>query len=260
MYCTAKKRLLKVGILLMAIFSALLVVHTKSRGGIITLLVIGLFSTLSSKRPIVHTLLLIILVSVTYYLLPEHLFERLDTLQSVDEDESAMGRITMWKLAFRQALGNPLMGVGPGCFRLYNDAHFPDMPRLVTHNVYFQVLSSSGWIGLTLYLLLILGGVVELHKAYALAQANVQTVPQLEWAMKTAFWMRNSLVGYLIGSAFLDMLVYDIPWYFLLYASLFRPLVQAQIKEICLPAELNDNEKGCDWMCDHAIINTAQQS
>jgi hypothetical protein len=71
-----------------------------------------------------------------------------------------------------------------------------------------------------------------LHATYRRAVYLKEELPELTWVASTSFWMRNGLAGYLIGSAFLDMLGYDPVWYFLLYASLLGPLLNNYLRAV----------------------------
>lgn len=213
------------------LFSILTILYTQSRGAFLTLAIIFTFGILSSKRPVINTLLIGVVVITGYFVLPKDMFSRLNTVENLQEDESAVGRFTMWERAFSYANKRPITGLGIGCFRPYN-SHIAPPPHLVTHSVYFQVLSELGYVGLFLYLLIIFSSIIYLHIIYSKAIVASQIHDEIKWIASTTFWMRNALIGYIFGSAFLDMLVYDIPWYSMLYSSMFSLFYDDYVKEL----------------------------
>ena len=72
-------------------------------------------------------------------------------------DASAMGRLYAWEAAFKMALDNPLTGVGLDNF-YYNyffySSHWDGMNHAV-HSTWFGVLAETGFIGLIVFIILI---------------------------------------------------------------------------------------------------------
>lgn len=214
------------------ILCCLLILMTQSRGAFITLGVISLIAIITSKRPILYFIIVVFIIGVGYLSLPKTMFSRLGTLHNVEADGSAMGRVEMWKRAIKIVSVDPVTGIGLGCFNFYNSVMYPGQTNLVTHSVYFQILAGTGIPGLLIYLTIIFYSISTLHKSYINCRKYAFLLEQLNWAGQTAFWMRNALIGYVVGSAFLDMFVYDVPWYFLFYSQILSTAINSEVKMI----------------------------
>lgn len=96
-------------------------------------------------------------------------------------DESAMGRIYAWQAAFNMAVSNPFTGVGLNNF-YYNyyfySPHWDGLNHAV-HSTWLQILSETGFVGLVLFLLMLIGALrvsyqllkrLEHHEMRPLAQ------------------------------------------------------------------------------------------
>jgi O-antigen ligase len=168
--------------------------------------------------------------------IPATYFERLNTFENIEEDHSAMARIHFWILSYHQAVENPIFGIGLDNHQDYNEEMMPtllgDEPNHVAHSVYFQVLAETGFVGLAIYLGLAFWTFGVLHGAYRTARRARKTRPDLAWVEPVAFWMRNGWAGYMFGSAFLNMLPIDFPWYFMWYAHILPWVLKRELKRV----------------------------
>jgi len=99
----------------------------------------------------------------------------------------------------------------------------------VAHSVYFQVLGELGFPGLFLYLIFAVMGLRSLFKTWRMMVPLVGRHPDLAWVHDTAYWLFCGYVGYLLGSAFLNMLWIEFPWYAIFYGTMLRPLAEAEL-------------------------------
>ena len=72
-------------------------------------------------------------------------------------DESAMGRIYAWQAATNMALARPLTGVGINNFYANYYAYSPhwDGKNHAVHSTWFQILAESGFVGFSIFLVLV---------------------------------------------------------------------------------------------------------
>ncbi|TCS42374.1 O-antigen ligase family protein [Reinekea marinisedimentorum] len=84
-------------------------------------------------------------------------------------DASAMGRIHAWQAAMSMAVHNPITGVGINNFYANYYFHTPhwDGKNHAVHSTWFQILAEAGFIGLALFLSLVLA-------CYKLAIGNIR--------------------------------------------------------------------------------------
>lgn len=211
------------------IFIFLCIIYTKSRGALLSIIIIFFLAGVLSGKPLRSVFLLFTAGLLVYLIIPPEYFDRLDTLQDINADESAMGRIENWYLAWKAALNHPFFGVGPDNHIPYNRFLYPDIQMRVAHSIYFQVLGELGFIGFGFYLSFILLGLWILFKTWRFMVTASIDYPDFSWARDLSFWMVCGYVGYLFGSAFLNMLYIEFPWYFIFYGSLIKPLVAVEI-------------------------------
>jgi putative inorganic carbon (HCO3(-)) transporter len=181
-----------------------------------------------SRSRLVSGLVLAMLIPVAIGFMPEQWGERMRTIQSYEEDTSAMGRINAWMMAFNLANDRPVVGGG---FEIYDKGVFgryaPDPEDVhAAHSIYFQMLGEHGYVGLALFLLLWM--LVWRDASWIIKHCRSRT--ELRWARDLALMIQVSLVGYAVGGAFLSLAYFEVPYYFLAAVVLTRVLVEKEIK------------------------------
>jgi len=209
----------------------LCIVYTRSRGAFASVGIILLVGSLFSDRPIRNVFLLFVFVAAAVIAIPSEYFERLSTLENLSVDESAQGRFENWELAWQSALENPIFGVGPENHMAYNAAYRHGVRIRVAHSIYFQVLGELGFVGLALYLLFVWIGLSTLYKTWRAMIPVAKSHPDLAWVRDTAYWLTCGYVGYVFGSALLNMLYIEFPWYAVFYGTMLQPLVNRELAE-----------------------------
>ncbi len=147
--------------------------QTNSRGA-----VLGFFAALfifigflvyynfkSSKMQYFITILLIILVMITPYLLPDRLMSKFDNLKDVSANNSLKTRVVMWESSLYMIKNNPILGVGVGNYQPnYLDYIDNVSSRNLTagsrkhdhpHNMFLFIAAEQGIPSLLLFLIMI---------------------------------------------------------------------------------------------------------
>ncbi|WP_342120800.1 putative O-glycosylation ligase, exosortase A system-associated [Pseudoduganella sp. OTU4001] len=173
--------------------------------------------------------LLIILAPLALMFMPEQWHSRIDTINNYEQDDSAMGRINAWRMAINLTAEHPLTGGG---FEIYNHlifAQYAPVPEDVhaAHSIYFQVLGEHGYVGLALYLSIYL--LVWRNGSWVINHAR--NIPELEWARRMVSMLQVSLLGFLVGGAFLSLAYFDVPYYVMVILVATRLLVEKTLKE-----------------------------
>lgn len=141
-----------------------------------------------------------------------------------------MGRVAAWEVATRVAIDRFPFGAGfyapqlPVIFNYY----LPNEGARAAHSIYFQVLGEQGFIGLALFLMILL---FALRNA-GVIRRQVRDNPELLWASDLANMIRVALIGFYIGGAALSMAYFD--GLFLLMALL------STLRELTAPKPLSD--------------------
>jgi probable O-glycosylation ligase (exosortase A-associated) len=200
-----------------------------SRGAALALAAMLAFLWLKSQEKLKLGALLVVLAPLALVFMPEQWHSRIDTINTYEQDSSAMGRINAWKMAANLAGDHPLFGGG---FQIYNRFIFqlyaPNPNDIhAAHSIYFQVLGEHGYVGLAIYLLMYL--VVWRNGSWVIR--NADKIPELEWAGRLARMLQVSLIGFLVGGAFLSLAYFDVPYYIMVIMVATRLLVERTLKE-----------------------------
>src|SRR5215472_4804951 len=233
----ATNRHIRRGLMVFGFLVTLGVLLTYSRGALLGVCAMGTALWLRSRAKFATGFLIAAVVVSVYNFAPRQWTQRMESIQNYDEDGSATGRINMWKTSIRIAELHPLTGGG---FRvtfwpeITNDMlRGTDLPRLTkpraTHSIYFDVLSEQGWIGLTLFLVII---------AYSFANCawlirRTRGRPDLAWANLLGRMGQAVLVGYATAGAFASQAYLDEYWCIIFIFDAARRLVA---REVVVPA------------------------
>lgn len=192
--------------ILLCVASAL---GSHSRGALLALGTMGvIFWFRSSKKGAIAIMGVIVAVALLP-MMPDHWWERMHTIQTYEEDASAMGRINAWYVAWDVAKDR-VFGAGmfyqiPELFYLYG--RFETTVR-AAHSIYFQVLGNHGFGGLFLFLMIW----ISTFRAAGWLRKNGGKVPETRWVVTFGAMAQVCLVGYAVGGAFLSLAYFDLPY------------------------------------------------
>lgn len=208
------------------IFFSILGSH--SRGAFLALIAMALVLALKGKRPFMMSLTLVALLTAAIMFMPENWTSRMESIQTYEQDASAMSRISTWKTLWNLAMHRPIVGAGfgtdnPLVFTLYAPPGW-EGGTPVAHSIYFQALGEHGFPGLLLYLLI---GLFTWLKASSLARLTQDDAEFGQWVPMLMRMVQVSLVGFAVGGAFLTLVHFDLPYYIVAFVI----LVDASIRE-----------------------------
>lgn len=180
------------------------VVFTYSRGGFLGLSTCLGLIIWKSKRKILFLPLFVALILFLVQHLPEQYIQRVQTIKTYQQDQSAMNRIYLWKRAIELTKQYPWTGVG-----LKN---FEQMNVLVNdvHNSHLQILVEVGIPAFIIFELLILSTIFDLRKIRIAtndksfqAYANMLEISFVVYLIEGTFLNRHDseLLYYLIGGS-----------------------------------------------------------
>lgn len=118
-------------------------------------------------------------------------------------DESAMGRLYAWEAAFKMALNNPLTGVGLDNFYsnyFYYSPHWDGLNHAV-HSTWFGVLAETGFLGLTIFIALIVVLIKSANRTLKSVKAVKDEINPAIYASAQAIFA--GLIGTIISGTFL---------------------------------------------------------
>jgi putative inorganic carbon (hco3(-)) transporter len=203
-------RWLKFGLLVAAVLCVLSVFGSQSRGALLALVaMLGMLWLKSSNKFVTGTLGLVALAMALAFM-PHEWVERMENIPNYQEDASALGRINAWRFAFNLASDHPIVGGGLRTFTrelfiVYapNPSKFHD-----AHSIFFEVLAEQGYVGLSLFIIMGLLTLVMAGRTIRMASGR----EDLRWAALLAGMLQVSLVGYIVGGAFLGLAYFDLPY------------------------------------------------
>jgi len=203
----------KIGLASAMVLTGVAAIGSQSRGGLVAIVAMGLFLWLKSRKKIVTGIYMAIAVAIMASVMPQEWYDRMNTIKTFQEDQSAQGRINAWHTAFNVAKDR-ITGGGfemwfPPTFRQY--APDPMNVRDV-HSIYFEIMGEQGFIGFGLFMLLGLMAWIRAQQVIKRCKKD----PDKKWAADLAAMIQVSLIGYAAGGAFLGMAYFDLPYHLMI--------------------------------------------
>jgi putative inorganic carbon (hco3(-)) transporter len=194
---------------------AVAAIASQSRGALVAILAMA--ATILARSSARIRLLFPILAMGMFIaaFMPEQWWDRMQTMQTYQQDASAMGRINAWTVAWRVATDNFFGGGFVIEHPMIFDRYAPNPEFIaVAHSVYFQVLGQHGFVGLFLYLCIWIATFFTcwwVHK-------NTDDPGDRQLARMAEV----SLVGFFVGGAFLSLAYFDGPYYIMIALVVLR--------------------------------------
>lgn len=184
-------------------------VGTHSRGGFLAIAAMSImFWWRSSRKGLIGGMLLFSAL-IALPMMPEHWWDRMNSISEYQEDGSAMGRINAWGVAYEVAKAH-LFGGGMSYQREVFFILYGQHETVVraAHSIYFQVLGNHGFVGLFLFLAIWFSS----YRVAGWLRKNARNQEQTKWAADLGAMVQVSLVGYAVGGAFLSLSYFDLPY------------------------------------------------
>jgi probable O-glycosylation ligase (exosortase A-associated) len=219
-------------LLFMMVTCSLSVLGSQSRGALLSLVAMAFFLGLKSKHPVRVSLVLVFFVGLAIAFMPDSWSNRMETMKTYGEDTSAMSRIWTWTTLWNAAVDRPLVGAGfaadhPIIFDRYAPAEGVyaqfEGQIYVAHSIYMQMLGEHGFVGLGLFLALIL---TTWLTAGRLAKRTAGDAEFGAWMPVLMRMTQVSIIGYMVGGAFLSLAYLDLPYYIFSFVVLCEVLVR----------------------------------
>lgn len=181
-----------------------------SRGALLTMSALTLILIWHSKRKYLAIPLVLIGAFLAKDYMPQEWFGRMDTIQTYEEDASAMSRLETWTDGWNHTLKHPFTGTG---FEGWMAVTKRDW-----HSSYIEMLSEHGFIAFGLWISMIVGSFISL----TLLPRKTKKIPGLEWVKDYSFMVRASLCCYMIGTAFLGLSYWDFLYHLIFISVLIK--------------------------------------
>jgi probable O-glycosylation ligase (exosortase A-associated) len=207
------------------ILTAAAALGSQSRGALLAIGAMAAYLWIKSRQRLGLGIVLVAIGFVLITSMPEEWSARMETIQTYQQDNSAMGRINAWNMAFNLAKDR----FTGGGFDIYTPeifARYAPHPESVAaaHSIYFQMLGEHGFVGLALYL--IMWSFVWRSAAELIRRGKV--LPQAAWCRDLGAMAQASLLGFAVGGAFLSLAYFDLPYDILAIIVLARRWVETK--------------------------------
>jgi probable O-glycosylation ligase (exosortase A-associated) len=218
----------KTGLKVFFVATIVAIIFTYSRGAFLALGVVGFMLMVKARYKSLAIIILGIGIIVGTLVVPAQWSERMGTIKTYEQDQSAQGRLNAWATAWKLALDRPLIGGGfqvffvRDVFRKY--APDPTDVRDV-HSSYFEMLGEQGFIGLAIYIALIATTLSSLTGL----KWRLKRSPEIQWPQHYPDMLQVSLIAYLIGGAFLGRAYFDLFYQMVAAAVVLKQLVNQEV-------------------------------
>jgi probable O-glycosylation ligase (exosortase A-associated) len=214
---------------------------TYSRGALVAITIMGgtFWFRARVAHKIIFAVLFVVAISAVLQYAPPEWLERMGTIETYKDDQSAESRLYFWQLAWAMALHHPVMGAG------YRWMYFPNIvnstladsglpalerPRAI-HSIWFEMLGNHGFVGLGLFVGLFLTGLVSA----AWIVRNTKGNPAMRWADDLGRALQASLIGFAAGGTFVSLEMWDGFYVVVVMAAAARAIVARELSKKPLP-------------------------
>lgn len=233
----AENKWVKRGLSAAMMLTGVSILGSYSRGALLAGAAIAIFMILKSRKRAVLILMMLVLIPVLIIFMPEKWMGRMETIQTYQQDSSAMGRIEAWQfaanIASQRFLGGGFECFTPGNYHIYAPklantiAQRSDARYQGAHSIYFQVLGNHGFIGLILFLIL---GILSWRTGSWIIRC-AKDDKNIAWARDLASMVQVSMIGYAVGGAFLGLAYYDLFYHLIAILVLIKLILIREQQE-----------------------------
>jgi len=234
---TVVDRRIRRGLMVMGFLITFATIFTYSRGALVGVCAMAVVLWFRSPAKMSMSLAILVCGAAIYAFAPQSWFNRMETIETYQNDASATGRIDVWWASLRIAEVHPIVGGG------FSVTHYADITNRMlagttlrrpsigraAHSIYFDVLSEHGWVGLALFLMI---AVCAWRSCISLIR-NSRDRPDFAWANVLGRMGQVVLVGYWTSGAFQSLAYFDQYWCLVFVFEAARRVVA---REIIAPA------------------------
>ena len=194
----------------------LIPIGTEARTGLVCIAMLGLLVLRESKHKVLMMVGGVLLCVAAFPFLPQSYADRMATMLTAEEDESASTRVAVWEWTLDYVEEKPLGGgfeayransftyrmpqtTGSGNMTSTSYEKVTDEGRAY-HSAIFEMLGEQGWPGLGAWLLLQALGLYQMERLRRRMRKKAD--PQLEWLGHLAIALQYAQLIYLVGALF----------------------------------------------------------
>lgn len=208
-------------------------IGTQARTGLVAIAIGTMLLLIRANMKVrVIGIVAILLISISP-LVTDRWVERMNTLTEVETEGSALGRIIVWKWTLDYVSERPIGGGGfmsyqanaGGVLREYGPEDvfilYHDQGGKAFHSIYFEVLGEHGYVGLTIFLLILLS-------VWFICRNIMKTHKRDTWEGSLASALCDAILIYMVCGNFIGVAYTHWPYYILGLAVCLKTVTEAK--------------------------------
>lgn len=186
-----------------------------ARTGLVTAFVLAALYWWRNKNKMRNLMICLLTVAMVGVVSSDQWIDRMSTIKTFDADTSALGRIAAWKWTLEFVSANP-QGGGFNSFVINRytvmdaNGEMLEIKGKAFHSSYFEVLGEHGYLGLAIFMLIIVTTFTNMRKARRLSKG----LSCEEWISDLANSMFVSVCVYLAGALFVGVAFQPMFYYY----------------------------------------------
>jgi putative inorganic carbon (hco3(-)) transporter len=224
-------KMIRQSIKCVAVLTLITVLVSYSRTGLLCLGLIGGYYFMFLRNKVIILIGGLIVFMVSFMFMPPEWQKRMSFSSDEIKSEGSLDiRLNAWNLAQTIASDHPITGGG---FRIVQNpvsmAMYPGVSKnpyaAAAHSIYFEVLSDHGYIGLLLFLTLLLN-VSYINFA---TRRMTKNLIEYQWIFDLATALQLAIFVYALGGAALSLAYYDVFYIIAFLSALLHDMVKQKI-------------------------------
>lgn len=229
LFTVTKRKYLKWALIVFMLLCFFSVIASYSRGALLGMAVMSLFLWWGMKNKIIVAGVVGVVLLIGLPFLPAAWFDRMNTIETYEEDQSANQRLNTWTMAINLANDRPLIGGGFKPFSEEAYRKYAPNPEWVfdAHSIYFDVLASQGYIGFALFMTMLF---LVLYHAQRIKN-KCKNMEELKWMGTLANMVQVCFIAYMVAGAFLGMAYFDLPYHLMSIVVILNVLYRKHMQQ-----------------------------
>jgi probable O-glycosylation ligase (exosortase A-associated) len=203
----SKHAIIRYGLLATMVLTLFGVFGSWSRGAFVALGAVGCYFWLKSPKKLISGPLIALGLVAALTFMPEHWIDRMHSIETYQQDASAMGRLEAWHSSWLMAISRPLTGAG--FFANYDKSvvsqFLPGADSRAVHSIWMEPLGEHGFPTFFVWYGIIIAGTIYTRRITRLAKG----VPSLQWCVNLSRMSQISIIAYATGGSFLSLSYWD---------------------------------------------------